>query len=52
MSGATWTTEPSAELTALRAALTLDHDTRCRRIDEIAVALGLDRLAWFVAKIA
>lgn len=52
LSGATWTTEPSAELTALRAALTLDHDTRSRRIDEIAAALGLDRLAWFVAKIA
>ena len=52
LSGATWTTESSAELTALRAALTLDHDTRSRRIDEIAAALGLDRLAWFVAKIA
>ena len=52
LSGATWTTEPSAELTALRAALVLDHDTRSRRVDEIAAALGLDRLAWFVEKIA
>jgi hypothetical protein len=49
---ATWTTEPSADLTALRAALVLDHETRARRVDEIAAALGLDRLAWFVAKIA
>jgi hypothetical protein len=52
LSGATWTADPSAELTALRAALALDHDTRSRRIDEIAAALGLDRLAWFVEKIA
>jgi hypothetical protein len=52
LSGATWTTDPSAELTALRAALALDHETRSRRVDEIAAALGLDRLAWFVEKIA
>jgi hypothetical protein len=52
LSGATWTAESSAELTALRAALTLDHDTRSRRIDEIAAVLGLDRLARFVEKIA
>jgi hypothetical protein len=52
LSGATWTADPSAELTALRDALALDHDTRSRRIDEIAAALGLDRLAWFVEKIA
>ena len=49
---ATWTTQPSVELTALRAALSLDHETRSRRVDEIAAALGLDRLAWFVEKIA
>ena len=52
LSGSTWMTESSAELTALRAALALDRDTRSRRIDEIAAALGLDRLAWFVEKIA
>ena len=52
MAVATWKTEASAELTALRAALALDHDTRSRRIDEIAAALGLDRLARFVEKIA
>lgn len=52
LSGARWTTESSADLTALRAALALDRDTRSRRIDEIAAALGLDRLAWFVEKIA
>jgi hypothetical protein len=52
LSGATWTAEPSSQLTALRAALVLDHDTRSRRVDEIATALGLDRLARFVEKIA
>ena len=52
LSGATWTADPSAELTALRAALALDHDSRSRRVDEIAGALGLDRLAGFVEKIA
>jgi hypothetical protein len=52
MTGATWNAESSRELTALRAALALDRDTRSRRVDEIAAALGLDRLAWFVQKIA
>ena len=52
LTGATWTTEPSGQLTALRAALALDHDTRSRRVDEIAAALGLNRLAGFVEKIA
>lgn len=52
MSVAAWTAEPSRELTALRDALALDRDTRGRRVDEIAAALGLDRLARFVEKIA
>ena len=52
LSRATWTAEPSTALTALRAALALDHDTRSRRVDEIAAALGLNRLSWFVEKIA
>jgi hypothetical protein len=52
LSRAAWTTTASAELTALRAALNLERDIRSRRIDEIAAALGLDRLAWFVEKIA
>ena len=52
LSGTMWTAAPSAELTALRAALVLDHETRSRRVDEIATALGLNRLSWFVEKIA
>lgn len=44
----TWTPVPSVHLTELRAALPLDKPTRCRRIDEIAAALGLDELGIFV----
>lgn len=47
-----WTTTPSGELTDLRRALTLDQELRARRIDEIAAALGLGRLKFFVKKIA
>jgi Mitochondrial K+-H+ exchange-related len=52
LSRATWTAEPSNALTALRAVLALDHDARSRRVGEIAAALGLNRLSWFVEKIA
>ena len=48
----TWTTTPSRELTDLRRALTLDQEMRMRRVEEIAAALGLGRLAFFVKKIA
>jgi hypothetical protein len=44
----TWTPTPSVHLTELRAALPLDKPSRCRRIDEIAAALGLDELSLFV----
>jgi hypothetical protein len=51
LAGVAWTTTPSRELTDLRRALTLDHEMRMRRVEEIA-ALGLGRLAFFVKKIA
>jgi hypothetical protein len=52
LTGVTWTTTPSRELADLRRALTLDHELRARRVEEIAAALGLGRLAFFVKKIA
>ena len=52
LTGVTWTTTPSRELTDLRRALTLDQEIRTRRVEEIAAALGLGRLAFFVKKIA
>jgi hypothetical protein len=52
LAGVAWTTTPSRELTDLRRALTLDHEMRMRRVEEIAAALGLGRLAFFVKKIA
>ncbi|MEO8070931.1 MAG: hypothetical protein ABI652_05985 [Acidobacteriota bacterium] len=47
-----WVAVASPHLTALRAALPLPGDQRSRRVDEIASALGLDRLSLFVAGIA
>jgi hypothetical protein len=44
----TWQPESSPHLTALRQALHLTDDVRGQRLDEIAAALGLDRLASFV----
>jgi len=52
LSAAQWTTAPSPALTDLRAALALDRESRTRRVDEIAQALGLTRLAFFMEKIA
>lgn len=52
LSAVTWTAEPSSQLTALRAALPLAGEQRARRLDEIAAALGLDRLPFFVNGIA
>jgi hypothetical protein len=49
---ARWVGVPSGELTALGAALALEGDTRARRIDEIASALGLERLPLFIEKVA
>jgi hypothetical protein len=50
--GIAWTAVPSPLLTELRAAVTLDAHQRVRRIDEIAAALGLERLPHFVAGVA
>jgi hypothetical protein len=52
LTSVTWTTTPSRELSDLRRALTLDAELRARRVEEIAAALGLGRLAFFVKKIA
>ena len=52
LNGVTWTATPSGELTDLRRALTLDYELRKRRVEEIAAALGLGRLAFFMKKIA
>ena len=46
-----WRPEASAPLTDLRQAIALDPEARCARIDAVAAALGLDRLAPFVEKI-
>jgi hypothetical protein len=46
-----WASHPSAPLTDLRQAIALDPDERGVRIDAVAAALGLDRLAPFVEKI-
>ena len=43
---------PSAELTDLRAALALDRETRARRVEQISATLGLNRLAFFIERVA
>jgi hypothetical protein len=48
----TWTGTPACELTELRAVLALDRDARARRVEQIAATLGLDRLPFFIEKIA
>lgn len=48
----TWTGVPSPHLTAIRAALTMHKDARVERMDEIAAALGLERLGPFVEDVA
>jgi hypothetical protein len=48
----TWQLRPSGELSALGAALALDPDARELRVEELAAALGLDRLAAFVNRVA
>lgn len=44
----TWDPQSSPHLAALRQALHLSADARSQRLDQIAAALGLDRLASFV----
>jgi hypothetical protein len=43
-----WRCRPTPHLTALRAALTCDGADRARQVEEVARALGLDRLDEFV----
>jgi hypothetical protein len=52
LSGMSWNPEPARALSDLRAALSLDREARAHRVDEIARNLGLDRLSFFVQKIA
>jgi hypothetical protein len=52
LSRVTWTGSASRELSDLRLALALDREARARRVEQIAAALGLDRLAFFVERIA
>lgn len=47
-----WTTQASAELSAVGAALSLPGTERDTRIDEAAAALGLERLTAFVRRVA
>ena len=52
LSGITWTPVPTPHLTTVAQALPLDSDTRNARVTEAAHALGLDRLAAFVERVA
>jgi hypothetical protein len=47
-----WELVPTPHLTSLRTLFALDPTTRCSRLDEIARALGLDRLTMFVERVA
>jgi hypothetical protein len=47
-----WDLQPTPHLTSLRSLFSLDASTRCSRLDEIARALGLDRLTMFVERVA
>lgn len=47
-----WTAVPSPLLTELRVAVTLEPHSRVARVDEIAHALGLERLPGFIAGVA
>jgi len=47
-----WAMTPSADVTSLRQALALDAGARATRLDQISEALGLDRLATFIERIA
>jgi hypothetical protein len=52
LTGVTWTGTPARELTDLRAALALDREARAARVEQIAATLGLDRLPFFIQRIA
>jgi hypothetical protein len=52
LSGVTWTPVPTPHLTTVAQALPLDGDTRKARVADAAQALGLDRLAAFVDRVA
>lgn len=52
LNGVTWTNQPSAPLTELRAALALGPDAREDRVREIAARLRLDHLAAFFKRAA
>lgn len=52
LSGVSWTTEASDDLTALRIALDLDVRARRARLEEIGHALGLPALSGFVERVA
>jgi Mitochondrial K+-H+ exchange-related len=52
LSCVTWAERPSAELTDLRAVLALDRETRARRVEQISATLGLNRLAFFIERVA
>lgn len=52
LSAVVWTGSPSAALTELRGALTLDAEARAAVVERIASTLGLDRLGFFIARVA
>jgi hypothetical protein len=52
LSGITWTPEPTTHLTAVAEALPLDPDARAARLCAAGEALGLNRLAPFVERVA
>jgi Mitochondrial K+-H+ exchange-related len=52
LSGVAWEPLATPHLSSLRGALTLDASARAARLDEIGAALGLERLAPFVKRVA
>lgn len=48
LTGITWKTAPSADLTALRAIFRMAHEDRPPRFEAIAQALGLSRFTTFI----
>ena len=52
LSVVTWTSRPSAPLTELRSALVLHGEARTQLVEQIASKLGLDRLSFFIERIA
>jgi hypothetical protein len=52
LSAVSWSCQPSQHLTELRSALVLDGEARARLVDAVAAKLGLDRLPFFIERIA